>query len=316
MKKFVLFISIITITCSCVKEEYNEDISCNRLYSPQLYASIDSSIPLTGILQIFPCEENSSIYYGNYNKQGSRTPVNAFYFVSEGVTAPNSIPVNLPIGIYNMIYWGIPASQPNDPTYDPALARDPVLTISRDLSSEYFSLVPYPGQDSIYYPTYDFGYAVIPVDIGNEKLTAHLKRVSAGLRVILKNKNEEAFDDNISGIQILIGNISEKLNIYTAEAQNPTKTIGFSLFRSADSLQFSSSTAMVFPSSATPPIWILITLKNGAIKTYTKNLSTTLSAGTRLTLTLTLNEIFSVEESTGSFKIDNWVEKEETIDLS
>ena len=111
-----------------------------------------------------------------------------------------------------------------------------------------------------------------------------------------------------------IGGIAEKMNLYTAAVTNQTKTVAFPLVLSTDGTQMSNATVMLFPSSVSPLFQLIVTLKNGTVKTFKQPLSSPLKANTRLTLTLTLAEIFS-EEETGNFTIDNWQEESETIDI-
>ena len=65
---------------------------------------------------------------------------------------------------------------------------------------------------------------------------------------------------SIASVRILIGNIASRLDYYTAEPSDFTKTIEFPLSMSADSLSMSAnSTVMVFPSADNPPLTILLT---------------------------------------------------------
>lgn len=57
-----------------------------------------------------------------------------------------------------------------------------------------------------------------------------------------------------------------------------------------------------------------ILLKNGNVKSFKQTLNAPLTANSKLTLTLTLGDIFS-EESSGEFTIDNWNEESQTIDV-
>ena len=108
--------------------------------------------------------------------------------------------------------------------------------------------------------------------------------------------------------------IAEKLNMYTAAPVNQTKTVSFPLVLSADGTQMSNATVMLFPSSAKPMFKLIIKLKNGNTKVYQQPLNAPLKANNKLTLTLTLGDIFS-EETSGGFTIDNWQEENETIDI-
>ena len=138
--------------------------------------------------------------------------------------------------------------------------------------------------------------------------------VDADGKVIVKDKNNGILSSSISGMKVNIGGIAEKLNLYTAEPVNQTKTVTFPLVLSTDGTQMSNATVMLFPSATSPLFQLIITLKNGTVKTFKQTLSAPLKANTRLTLTLTLGDIFS-EEETGNFTIDNWQEESETIEV-
>lgn len=57
-----------------------------------------------------------------------------------------------------------------------------------------------------------------------------------------------------------------------------------------------------------------IILKNGTTKNFKQTLNAPMAVNSKLTLTLTLGDIFS-EESSGDFTIDNWNEDSQTIDV-
>lgn len=165
-------------------------------------------------------------------------------------------------------------------------------------------------------PVYDYLHAVNPIKVGTDKMQATLKHAVAGLKVTLTNKNGDKMDSNIASARILVGNIASRLNYYTAEPSDFTKTVAFPLSMSADSMSMSAnSTVMVFPSSANPPLTILLTLKNGQVKHFQKPLANTLTAGNRLSLTITLGDIYSEETSANGFEVANWTESSETIDI-
>ena len=78
-------------------------------------------------------------------------------------------------------------------------------------------------------------------------------------------------DASIASARILVGNIASRLDYYTAEASDFTKTVAFPLTMSTDSMSMSAnSTVMVFPSSDNPPLTIMLTLKNGLVKRFRK----------------------------------------------
>ena len=304
------------LIASCSDDDRNNDTDNQHLVSPSMAVSISNTdgrqSPFTGILTIMPCDANSSIYYGNYVK-GKLSPFYGYYRVKDGSFHDNSInrEISLPIGTYNMIYWGTPKYE--EPIYSNPAVKDPQLTLGGDLSQQYFGLrqnLP----DTTYYPVFDLVYAVKPANIGTEELNAAMKRKVAGLKVIVKDKNNGILSSSISGMKVNIGGIAEKLNLYTAEPVNQTKTVTFPLVLSTDGTQMSNATVMLFPSATSPLFQLIITLKNGTVKTFKQTLSAPLKANTRFTLTLTLGDIFS-EEETGNFTIDNWQEESETIEV-
>lgn len=282
------------------------------LITPGIRATLDDTqSPMSGILEAYPCQPGTSIYFGNY-VEGSLTPFNGMYYLQNGeIYGDKNREISLPVGMYNMVYWGTPKYE--EPSYSNPAITDPGLTIGADLSQLYLGLrrnLP----DTTYYPVYDLVYAVKPTHIGAEELSASLKRQVAGLKVTVKNKNNGVLSASIARMQVLIGGIAEKLNFYTAEPVNQSKTVTFPLVLSTDGTQMSNATVMLFPSAEKPLFQLIITLKNGTVKTYKQNLSSPLKANSKLTLTLTLGDIFS-EETTGSFTLDNWEEESETIDI-
>ena len=120
--------------------------------------------------------------------------------------------------------------------------------------------------------------------------------------------------DCITNIQARIGGIAEKMNFYTAEVENTTKIVKFDLERSDDNTIMSNATVMLFPSAENPPLELIITLANGTEHTLSKNLSSTLSPNTKLTLNIVLGEILS-GETPGDFSIEDWNEVSETIEF-
>lgn len=286
----------------------------NGLVSPRVRATVNTpenpQSPMTGILEVYPCQPGTSTYFGNY-MEDVLTPFPGMYTLKDGNTfgEPNRA-ISLPVGTYNMIYWGTPKYE--EPIYSNPVVMEPQLTIGGDLAQQYFSMrqnIP----DTTYYPVYDLVYAVKPANIGTEELSAAMKRQVAGLKVIVKDKNNGVLSSSIKTMKVHVGGIAEKLNMYTAAPVNQTKTVAFLLVLSTDGTQMSNATVMLFPSANSPLFQLIITLKNGTVKTFKQALSSPLKINTRLTLTLTLGDIFSEEES-GNFTIDNWQEESETIE--
>lgn len=287
----------------------------NGLVSPRVRATVNTpdnpQSPMTGVLEVYPCQPGTSIYFGNY-VEDVLTPFPGMYTLKDGNTfgEPNRA-ISLPVGTYNMVYWGTPKYE--EPTYSNPVVMEPQLTIGGDLAQQYFSMrqnIP----DTTYYPVYDLVYAVKPANIGTEELSAAMKRQVAGLKVVVKDKNNGVLSSSIKTMEVHVGGIAEKLNMYTAEPVNQTKTVAFPLVLSTDGTQMSNATVMLFPSATSPLFQLIITLKNGTVKTFKQALSSPLKINTRLTLTLTLGDIFTEEEN-GNFTIDNWQEESETIEV-
>ena len=285
------------------------------LISPEINMSVKTPTgqsPLTGILTVAPCQANSAIYFGNY-VNGKLTPLDGYYQVKDGTfyTAANNREVSLPTGTYNMVYWGTPKYE--EPIYAYPALKDPPYTIGADMSKQAFKLYKMAG-DTTYYPTFDLVHAVQSVKIGSETLKASLSRMVTGLKVIVKDKNNGILSSSIDSMAVRVTNIAGELNFYTGEPQGALCTVAFPLVRSVDGTQMSNATVMLFPSIGKPEFQLTIILKNGTVKQFKQTLNNPLNANNKLTLTLTLGDIFS-EESSGDFTIDNWNEVSQEIDI-
>lgn len=306
---------------SCSKDDDCHCVNDDDLVSPELaemkVSTGTSTNAFTGALMVYPCLEDSSLYYGNYTSSGTLFPVNATYTIKDGSIFKAAAPVRLPLGYYNFLYWGLAKNSQTDSIYDDASIKEPGLRLGADLSELYMTLQKDNYKDSTYMPVFDFLHAVSPIKVGTEKMQAILKHSVAGLKITLTNKDYDKIDSNIASVSILIGNIAFRLNYYTAEPSDFTKTIEFPLSMSADSMSMSAnSTVMVFPSSDNPPLTIVLTLKNGQEKYFRKPLTNALVAGSRLTLKITLGNLYSEETSSNGFEVENWTESTETIDFS
>lgn len=315
MKKLAVFAVLVAFMASCADDNLPKVVENNGLISPRLQmdiATTSGQSPMTGILTIMPCKSGTSIYYGNY-VNNKLTPFYGYYHVKDGTfyNEANNRELSLPTGTYNMIYWGTPKYE--EPIYANPALKDPVYVIGGDMSKQSFSLFKM-GSDTTYYPVFDLVHAVQPTNIGNEDLKASLKRVVTGLKVIIKDKNNGILSSSIDSMVVRITNIAEKLNFYTGAPQGSPCTVAFPLVRSVDGTQMSNATVMLFPSFGEPEFQMSIILKNGNVKSFKQTLNGPLEANSKLTLTLTLGDIFS-EESSGEFTIDNWNEENQTIDV-
>lgn len=225
-----------------------------------------------------------------------------FYHIQDGsIYGDNNREISLPVGQYNMVYWGTP--QYEEPIHTTPAIREPGLSIGSDLSNLYFELRQ-NSSDTTYIPVFDLVYGRQNVNIGEEDLQANMRRVVAGLKVIVKTQNNGVISSNVESIKVHIGGIAEKLNLYTAEPENKVKTVAFDLVRSVDNTEMSNAMIMLFPSAANPLIQLFITLKDGTVHRLVRNLSSTLEANTRLTLNVVIGNIFQGEEpETSQLKI-------------
>lgn len=303
---------------SCSNDDDNKtDVDPSKLVTPEFASvSLSTQSPFSGILMVAPAEGDGSIYYGNYDAAGKLSPIHALYTINRGAISHSNIPVRLPVGSYNLVYWGLPVNTGADSTYSLVAVREPAYIIGNDMKQMEYTLYAYGNPDTTYYPVYDYCYAVEPIKIGTEKMSTVLTRVTAGLRVTLRDKNGGALNPAIAGARILIGSIASSLNYYTADASGFTKTISFPLDKSADGTQMSAnSTVMLFPSGPNPELTIVLTLTNGKTKIYRQPLDNTLSAGTRLTLTASIGEIYVEETTSNGFEVTNWKEITENINI-
>lgn len=314
MKKIILFAALAAFMASCSDDDCPQQ-NADGLISPKIRMSVNTvsgQSPLTGILTIAPCQPNSSIYFGNY-VNGKLTPFDGYYQVKDGTfyTAANNREISLPTGTYNMIYWGTPKYE--EPIYAYPAVKDPSYSIGADMSKQAFTLFKMAA-DTTYYPVFDLVHAVQPATIGSEELRASLNRRVTGLKVIVKDKNNGILSSSIDSMSVRVTNIAGELNFFTGQPQGALCTVAFPLVRSVDGTQMSNATVMLFPSIGKPEFQLTIRLKNGTVKHFKQTLNSPLNANNKLTLTLTLGDIFS-EESSGNFTIDNWNEVSQEIDI-
>lgn len=315
MKKFIFMaLSLIFFTASCSKNDRKSDEQPTpALITPDISVRLAEPLsvhPFTGILEIYPCGDESSVYYGNYFN-GKLTPFYGYYTIVNGdISGQYNRELHLPVGDYNMVYWGTPKY--DEPIHNSPQIVSPGLTEGADLSKLYFSLRSIGN--GLYSPVYDLVHAIKPAHIGTDVLQASLSRVSSGLKIIIKQSDGSAFIPEIASVKVNIGNIAEKINFYTGVAENMTKTVQFDLSRSEDGLSYGNITVMLFPSAANPPLELIITLQDGTEYKLNKNLNATLSPNTRLTLNINVGKIL-VDGNPGDFDYDDWNEESETIDF-
>ena len=312
----VLVITVLSVSCSNDDDDKVSDDS-GKLISPEMEnMALSSAATFTGALMVYPCMPDTSFYYGNYNTQDELVPFNAYYTVGNGSIVSSLIPVRLPVGDYNFLYWGVMKNSQADSTYDAVAIDEPGLRKGANLADLYYSLHKENYSDTTYFPVYDYVHAVQTLHVGTDKMEATLSRAVAGLKVTIVNHDGSTMDSCISSSRILISDIAGQLNCYTAEPSDFSKTVAFPLTVSADSLSMSAnSTVMLFPSGSTPELTIIIYLKNGQNKKFAKALANPLIAGNRLTLDVSLGDLYVEEGSSDGFEVKEWNEKTEVINL-
>lgn len=315
MKKLFYFaLGSLLMAGSCSDDSPENGQPALSLITPRIdvrMADPLSQNAFTGILEVYPCAANSSIFYGNYIN-GMLTTFYGYYTIVDGTVFGNyNRELHLPVGFYNMVYWGTPKY--DEPIHNAPQIISPGLTQGADLSQLYFALRPISA-DTTYSPVYDLVHAVKEAHIGTDALQTSLTRIGSGLKVIVRQSNNSAFPTEISKIDVFIGNIAEKVNFYTAEAVNKTRTVKFDLQRSEDGLTYSNATVMLFPSAENPPLTLAITLADGSVLKFSQRLTSTLAPNTRLTLNLVIGQILP-DTDPGDITINDWNEESETIEF-
>ena len=315
MKKLLFLATLALLAVGCDDDSASNGGENTELIAPALYMNVvtgDGDKPFTGVLSIAPCTEGTSIYYGNY-VNSKLSPFYGYYFVQNGelYASDSNRELYLPLGNYEMLYWGTPKYE--EPIYAYPAVREPTYNIGGDLAQQDFSLLKMSDTDA-YYPTYDLVFACHRVTVGAEDLDAALKRVVSGLKVALKDKDNQVLSTEITNVEVRVTNIYEKLNAYTAEPHGDPCTVSFPLVRSADGLQMSNGIVMLFPSAGIPELQLNISLADGQVKHISQQLKQPLEANNKLTLTISIGDIFE-EEGSGSITVDEWNENHEEIDV-
>ena len=315
MKKLLFWAALALLAVGCDDDSASNGGENTELIAPALYMDVvtgDGNKPFTGVLSIAPCTEGTSIYYGNY-VNSKLSPFYGYYFVQNGelYDSDSNRELYLPVGNYEMVYWGTPKYE--EPIYAYPAVREPAYSIGGDMAQQDFTLLKMSDSDA-YYPTYDLVFACHLVKVGTEDLDTALKRVVAGLKIILKDKDGQVLSTEITNVEVRVTNIYEKLNAYTAEPHGNPCTVAFPLVRSTDGLQMSNGIVMLFPSVGIPELQLNISLADGQVKHINQQLKQPLEANNKLTLTISIGDIFE-EETSGSVTVDEWNENHEEIDV-
>ena len=108
---FPLLLSLagVALLSGCKKESNGSTPEPGTLVTPRI-AALEETLSFSGALEIYPCKAGTTLYYGNYyNSQLSF--VDAMYTIANGDVSTALRPMTLPIGEYNMIYWGVSQAQ-------------------------------------------------------------------------------------------------------------------------------------------------------------------------------------------------------------
>ena len=228
MKKLLFLATLALLAVGCDDDSATGGEETTELIAPALYMDVvtsDGNKPFTGVLSIAPCTDGTSIYYGNY-VDSKLSPFYGYYFVQNGelYSSDSNRELYLPMGNYEMVYWGTPKYE--EPIYAYPAVREPAYSIGGDMAQQDFTLLKMSDSDA-YYPTYDLVFACHSVKVGTEDLDTALKRVVAGLKIILKDKDGQVLSTEITNVEVRVTNIYEKLNAYTAEPHGNPCTVAF-----------------------------------------------------------------------------------------
>ena len=111
MKKLMLLSLLSTFIFLLVDSDDDSCTTCKEdngnLVTPDLSVTLsDTQSPMTGVLEAYPCQAGGAIYYGNYI-EGKLTPFPGMYYLQNGeIYGDKNREISLPVGTYNMIYWG------------------------------------------------------------------------------------------------------------------------------------------------------------------------------------------------------------------
>lgn len=88
MKKLmIVMLGLLTLVSACSDNDDEGSYGVTSgLITPKIRARVTDPLnqnPFTGILEVYPCKDETSIYYGNYIN-GKLTVFNGYYVISEG----------------------------------------------------------------------------------------------------------------------------------------------------------------------------------------------------------------------------------------
>lgn len=318
MKNYILIAAMAISFIGCTKEhdheyDHNHDYDHNHNQRPQMgtikFAAFESNNAFSGSLELFPCADTTFEYVGNYY-HNAVTAINPSCVVSKGGISAWGYPLLLPLGTYNMIYWGISSTA----SYSASRAMPAPLRLGTNMADAYWSMALSKDKKT-YMPVWDQVMAVQSVRMGTSGISVNLNRMVAGVKVVIKNSNSTPFDPSIVSFEVLIGGIAEKINYTTGEPMNQSKTVRFALAIDPTRTVASNATAMLYPSAESPSIEIIVKLANGQSRTYNTNLKNAFQANTSQTVTILTGDILASDPAGSTFTVEGWNEESETISL-
>lgn len=307
MRHHLLLSFVALLVISCDRNDQNNADNVPKLETVNFFAA-QADNGFSGAIELYPCTENTTTYVGNYHNNDISV-ITPSCVLQDGRIVNWAYQLFLPLGTYNMIYWGVAKT----PIYTPSRSKSSGIRIGTDLSTLYWSLA-LNSDKTTYMPVWDQVMATQNVAIGSSDISVNLNRKVAGLRVIIKHSSGTAFDPAITGFEVLVGGIAEKINVATGIPENQTKTVKFNLTIDPTRMVANNVVAMLYPSAASPDITINITLENGQTKSYKTNIKKAFQANVIQNITILTPDILSSDPST-TFTVDNWDETSSTIDL-
>lgn len=317
MKKGITLFMLPLLLAACSDDNTKEKEwghSTAQLVSPRVRITQAQS-PFTGYLEIYPCTQGTYTYYGNYRGAIPKRQVfPASYLINAGSIHPEapSAQLLLPVGTYNLIYWG--QTLPPDTVITYPEIHSPALALGADLSQQKYGLRKKTSPDTLYWNTPDYVFATQEIHIGEQNIGTNLQRVVTGLNVILTSKDGKQIDPAIESILVTVGSVAQWLDVTTGEPSDMTKTVAVPL-KFSPSRYSAYNRVTFFPTGPDPLLTIVLTLENGDIKTYQSRLTSPLSRNNMRNLTIEIGEIYSSSSTGSDFEIGNWDESDESIDI-
>lgn len=314
MKKYLSLFAIL-LAFSCCDDSHDSDTNQKKFQTPDLDLVTLASSSFNGIVEIYPCDAYTTSYVGNYKGNPPTQDILPATYVFGKIGLVKAMPpVLLPLGPYTLIYWGVPNS--SFPTYTTPASAGPVLSLDKEMKNVLISMRPINQDKSVFRPIYDYAWGRQDIQIGQEALDVNMVRVTGGVIVNMVNNDGTALDAAIRTISVEVDNVAKSVNFYTGVPLDYTATVRFPLVISSDRLTAKNDAAMVLPSEASTPVNLLftITLVDGTIKTYSKQLTKSIDAGNILTINIKLGTLVTTPP-VGNITVEDWTESSEDISI-